>query len=145
MRNEKGIALITVIILSALLFALVQSYIFMFVHDKRLIKSSESSLMARSIAEAGLEEVLWEYNYNSVPFSSGWVIGANTYTKTSAAFTDASGTNIGSYTVQVDFTSVTNPLVTATGDLTGTGTGTSSVILARLEPRPVFGGGMIAK
>lgn len=109
-----GFAMITVVILMFLLLALALTYFDVMLSEKRLITGSERLLVAEALAEAALEEVLWEYNYNATPFSSGWFGVSPNYSKTNITLTDTSGNTVGTYTTTVTNTSP-NPLIVATG------------------------------
>ncbi|MBI4353272.1 MAG: hypothetical protein HY593_05025, partial [Candidatus Omnitrophica bacterium] len=139
--NDKGFAFIAVITLSWLLIALSLSYFDVTISEMRFSRSSENSLKAEAVAEAGVEETLWEYNYGGGDFlsSEGWS-GSGTKTKTVDPYTDASGNTVGSYTISVANWNTSSPLVTVTGGLAGgtVGTGTQAVVKTMLKPRPVF-------
>lgn len=145
-QNEKGLVLLMVVVFTWFLFALVGSYFIILMAEKSSIFASANSMKAEAIAEAAIEELLWEYNYGGADFV-GWAGGGTTRSKAST-YTDAGGGAIGSYTITVDnFDSFVfpYPLVTSTGTFDAPGSATTAVIKAQLKPRPLFPGAIVAK
>lgn len=146
MKNEKGFALLSIVILTWLLFTMVTTYTAILVQEKLSIHSSENSLKVESIAEAALEEILWEYNYGGADFTTnGWLAAGATTSKTENSFTNSSGTAIGSYTATVSNYLTTSPEVTITATYTAQGHGTTATLHAKLQPRPLFDSAMLSK
>lgn len=145
-QGDQGFAFISVLIFTVLLFGLSLSYFDLMMSEKRLTKSSENSLKAEALAEAGLDEVFWEYNYGDSDFT-GWTVVSATQRRMTATLTNDLGAAVGGYVTDVtNFTSNT-PAVTVTGTLTAgtTGGGTTSVVQAQLQGRPLFSAAVAAK
>jgi len=144
--NEKGFAFITVVIFSVGLFVMALSYFDLLISETKLIRSTQNHAGALALAEAGVEEVMWEYNYSSGDFQGGegWS-GASTKTKTVSAFTDTTGSNIGSYVLSVANWNTTSPLITVTATVAGGGTGTQVTLKAKMKPRPLINSAVKAK
>jgi hypothetical protein len=144
--NEKGFAMITVVIFTWMLCAFVLSYFDILVGERRLIQSSENRLMAESLAEAGAEEVAWEYSYGGANFQSGegWS-GSSTKTKTVASFTDTSGNTVGSYTISVANWNGSAPIATVTATLSAPGTATQATVKTGFKTDPIFGAAIKAQ
>ena len=58
--KNKGFALITAMVMSWSLFAITASYITLTIQEKRLVLASQNILRAEALAEAALDEVMWE-------------------------------------------------------------------------------------
>lgn len=99
LRNEKGFAMISVALLSSILYGYSLAYFTTLVGETATIRAAENSLRAEAIAEAAAEEIMWEYNYGGADFSNadGWTTSGTTKTKTVGSFTDNGGTSIGTY------------------------------------------------
>jgi hypothetical protein len=142
-NNNKGFALLTIIILSGILFTAALSYFEVVSQEKRMINLSQNSIKAEAIAEAGMEEAFWEYNYGGEDFTGGGWDTGNPRTKT-ATFTDTSGNTIGTYTISISNfgnTASPYPVITSTGTLTGSSGNASSmqaVLKAEVRIRPLF-------
>jgi hypothetical protein len=143
-EGERGFALATVVMLSFFLFALVASYFIIIVVERSALFSSKYDLKAEAIAEAGIEEVMWEYNFDGQTFTGN----------VTRDITDNNGNVIGNYAVNV-----TNhnalwqnppvppwPVATSVGTYNLPGGGTKVVTLkAQVVPRPPFSGAITAK
>ncbi len=138
LASENGFAFVSIAILSFILFGLSLSYFDLIVSEKRMIRATENSVSAEAIAEAGIEEALWEYNYGDGDFTAGdgWS-GTTTKSKTVNAFTNASGNTIGSYTTTITAWD-TDPKITVTGTVTAAGTNTQATLKSNLDPRAIF-------
>ena len=92
-RNQKGFVLITVVLLSSVLFAGALTYMDLVIVEHRTLRASQNMLMAQAVSEAGVEDVAWEYNYNAGTFSSanGWATNGTTRTKNGTVTNGASG------------------------------------------------------
>lgn len=137
--RERGSALLTSVVLSAVLFTLTTSFLGMMVSEKKSIQFSEGSLKAEMLAEAGVEEVFWEYNYGGGDFSAidGWA-GTDPKTKIVSGFTDASGSSVGNYTVQVTGPAGTAPFIEVTSTYTAEGPTASASTKTALVGKPLY-------
>lgn len=143
--NNKGIALLTTMVMTFLIVSLCGTYFSVMLTEKRVHLADTNSFQVEGIAEAAVEEVFWEYNYSDGDFQlgEGWS-GGLSKTKTVASFTDGGGSTIGGYTVTVDDWNTSNPTVTSVGTLLGVGAGTQATVLAGLRPHPLFANAMCA-
>lgn len=114
-KQEKGFALISSLLFTFMAFGMSLSYFNNVVSEKRQVVYSQNVQKAEAIAEAGMEEAMWEYNYGGADFD-GWQAGVNSWTKTSQGYDPD-----GEYTVTVDVTTPTNPVITSTGTYEGSG------------------------
>lgn len=89
-------------------FTLSLSYFDIVVTEKKQAILSANSQRAEAIAEAGVEQALWEYNYGS-DFNT-WS-GTTIKTKTSSGFDPTFGED---YSASVDMTDPSNPVITST-------------------------------
>ena len=139
-KKEAGFVLITVLTLSFLLFGLAMSYADILLSERRLVQASFNSLGTQGLAEAGIEQAMWEYNYNSALFT-GWS-GTTTKTKTVTGFTDSSGTSLGNYSISVDTSA---NIITSSSTYTNAyGASLLSVLKAKASPEPMFSSGIFA-
>ena len=147
LKEQRGFVLLTVVVLTWFLFALVGTYFILINVERAALFQSQNSLKAEAIAEAGIEEVAWEYNYDGSDFS-GWSISGTTATKTQT-YADASGTAIGSYTVTVEnypnLLVTPRPLVTVVATYNAPGINVIATVKAQFKPRPLFPYAMFAK
>ncbi len=152
MKNEKGFVLLTVVVLTWFLFAMTGIYFVTMIVEKGSILAAQNSLKAENIAEAGLEEVLWEYNFGDSDFA-GWSVSGAQASKTAQVFTDSSGAAIGTYSVTVDNFNVPTtcdpavdcPTVVSTGSYAAPGGNKDVTVRARLRPRAAFPAALTAK
>ncbi len=143
--QQSGFVFVTVVAFSALLFGITLSYVDLLTSEKKLVRSSVNSQRAEALAEAGLEEAFWEYNYGGNDFT-GWSASGATRTKTVTGFTDTSGNVVGDYTVTVDDFTGSNPTITSVSSLTNRGgAATAATMRAQLRPRPEFTKAISAK
>ncbi len=143
--GEKGFALVTVVVLTFFLFALVTTYLLIIVAERSAVFSSKYDLKAEVIAEAGIEEVMWEYNFDGQTFTGS----------VTRDVTDNNGNVIGSYAVNVTnhaaiwqspYVPTNETIATSIGTYNTPGGGTKVVTLkAQIIPRPPFSGAITAK
>ncbi len=144
--NEKGFAFVAVAILTFILFGLFVSYFDILLTEKKLTAASVNRLNAESIAEAGVEEVLWEYNYGEADFlpADGWA-GSVSKVKTVNPFVAADGSTLGSFTVTVDAWDTLSPQITSIASALSSGTGKTATVKSGLEPLPIYSAAVRAK
>ena len=140
-NQQGGFVLITVLTLTFLLFGLAASYAEILLSEKRLVQGSLNSINTQGLAEAGIEQAMWEYNYDSALFT-GWS-GVTTKTKTINGFTDANGNAIGNYSVSVN--TATNIITSSSTYTNAYGGGLQSVVEAKVAPKAVFSSAVKAK
>jgi len=144
-KKTGGFALITMVVMTWSLFSISASYLTLSVQERQDILASENALKAQALAEAGLEEVLWQYEHKNGDFSAtyGWSVSGNDVTKVASSFTDNSGNVIGSYSVTVESYGG-NALVVSTGTVSAAGTGTTAQVKAHVPALPLFGSGLLS-
>ena len=147
-RSEKGFVFVTVAVLGSVLFAGAISYLQMIVGDKYVMRGSENLLKATALAEAGIEEVYWEYNYGGADFTSGdgYTQSGSTYSKTVSSFTDTAGTVRGNFAITITNATSTTPTVTVVSTVTDNSGGSKSVTMkTMIQPRPIFNQGILSQ
>ena len=133
--NDRGFALITAIIFSTGLLTFAVAYVDLLLSERRLVQSSQNMLSSESLAEAGMEEAMWEYNYGGADFT-GWTTSGTTRSKTGVSFTTTGGTTVGTYDVTVTGVGTTTPEITSVSNLSGVGgTALSSTVKSKLAQR----------
>lgn len=140
LSDEKGMALITVVAFTAVLYVSMTSYFMLVQSNMKMVRSVENKAKAWALADAGLEEAAWQINYRSAAFAAedGWS-GSSEKTKTVAAFSDHSGAVLGGYTITVAGWSGVTPTVTVVSGLTGAaGSGTSATVKAQFRSVALF-------
>ncbi|MDD3180962.1 MAG: hypothetical protein PHQ04_11520 [Opitutaceae bacterium] len=116
LRTDRGSALITVLLLAAIV-----AFIGMHLLDRSL---QESRLAARSfylnaalnLAENGVEEAMWAANNNTLSTSSGWTLagdGTGALVRTTTGLTLAQGS--GEIYLRVDSPATSQPVLTSLG------------------------------
>jgi hypothetical protein len=111
-RNEKGNVLVMAILMTAVLLLLCGAYMSMVVSEHNLTARLSHSITAINVAEAGVEEALWELKHNGSAFS-GWS-GTNPVSKTGDVYSPQ-GYKVGEYYVEVVNPSDPYPVVNAIG------------------------------
>lgn len=113
--------------------------------EQKLVLSSGNREKANALCEAGLEEVLWEYNYGGADFTGGGWSGVGIRLKTVSSFSDTFGNALGSYTASVEAWNTAAPIVTVTATpLSFAGLAVPSTLKAKLKPRPLYSGAVKA-
>jgi Tfp pilus assembly protein PilX len=86
---NKGMALITVLIFTFLLFALVGFFLSLVTNARLINERYHENLIALGLAEAGVDYAIWEINFGGGDFSvaEGWS-GTNPKTTTINNFQD---------------------------------------------------------
>lgn len=132
--------LVTVMIFTSVLFIAISSYFSVVLTDAKLVLSMRNAARAWTLADAGIEEAAWQINYNqsAFPAAQGWT-GTTVKTKTASTFTDATGTNIGGYTVSVSNWNGSNPVASVTSSLaSAAGADTQATVRARFVSQGLF-------
>ena len=93
---NKGMALISVLIIVLLLFALIAAFLLLTTNARLINERYHENLIALGLAEAGVDFAIREMNFGNNDFSAGegWS-GANPKTITKYNFADASGNIYG--------------------------------------------------
>ena len=96
---KNGMALITVIIITLLLFAIIGSFLFLTTNARIINERYHENLIALGLAEAGVDYAIWEINFGGGDFS-GWS-GTNPKTTTINNFQDAYSSVYGDIAISV--------------------------------------------
>ena len=144
--SEKGVVFVTVAVFSTILFVGSLSYMDLITGQSRMMRAGQNQLEAQTLAEAGVEEAAWQYNYDGGAFT-GWASstdGAGHVLKTNTvnSFTNLTGTVIGGYTVVVD---TNTRIITSTGQSNRVGGSNIKTIKAYMTPQPLFGNSITTK
>lgn len=119
-KNEKGSILLTTLIFTFVLLAGTGSYIQLLQSEKRAVTSMRHELRSEALAEAGLEESLWEYRKSSGDFAeASWAIVNGNERKSVNNFTDTFGNVIGDYIITISSYNGTSPEISVTGTIDG--------------------------
>jgi len=116
-KNEKGITIVLSLLVAIVFVILSGGYFNLLVVEGSNTARTYRSNLALHLAESGVEEAIWEINYNSGAFLStdGWSgTGTNPRIKTTS-LTTALGENLGSYTVTVTNPTSSTPLIKGVG------------------------------
>ena len=105
-HNRRGFVLVLSLLTTAVLLALVVSYVSRVITDCRLTSKTYNSTAALNLAEAGVERALWEIINNGM---------ASDGTFSADSFKTSSGDNIGAYYANVDFSDENNAIIISTG------------------------------
>lgn len=124
--NRRGSALATAVIFSALILLVVTGSVSTTVYQARSQGRSLAYKQALALAEAGADHAVAELNAGSW---SGWSTSGANRVLSNKQLTDASGNNMGTYTVTVYNAASANPRIDSVGKATYANTGT---VLRRL-------------
>jgi len=116
-KNEKGFTIILSLLVAIVFVILSGGYFNLLVVEASNTAKTFRSNLALHLAESGVEEAIWEFNYKGGTFSlsDGWSgTGTNPRIKTSPLIT-VSGENLGSYTVTVTNPTSSTPLIEGVG------------------------------
>ena len=136
---EKGWALITVLIVLFIMFALVGSFLFLATNSWILNERYHENVVALYLAEAGIDYALWEINYGGADFS-GWAGDPVTeVTKSINDFQDSDGNIYGDIDISVYNFGQDIMIVRATGTLNSlTGPAVSRVVQVFIKRHHLF-------
>lgn len=139
-RNEKGFAMLSVVVLSSLVFSYALSYMDIMVVQYRSIKAAENSLKAEAVSDAAVEEALWEYNYGGGDFTSadGWAASGSTRTKTSASLTNTAGSSVGTYTTTITNYNTSNAQISVSASTSSSGPNNTATTKVAITPRSAY-------
>jgi len=113
---NRGMALITVLITTFLLFALVGAFLFLTMQARILHERHYENMVALGLAEAGVDYAIWEIKYGGTDFA-GWneiPSGSHIFKTSLPDFSDASGNEYGDINITVDRSAEPN-VITAEG------------------------------
>lgn len=131
-RSVNGFALISSLLITFVAFSFSIPYFNILVMEKKMGTSSEKMQKAEAVAEAGIEQAMWEYNYNGASFAS-WSIAGNTATKISSGYNP-----IGDYTVSVADYNSSAPIITSTSSYENLGVNKQVRIKCALASQSLF-------
>lgn len=109
------------VIISASLLLLAIPLLFQLTAEQRLTEKSYKSLVAMTLAEAGVERAIWELNYGDI---SSWNGDSSMRTISIASFQAAGGSVIGDIDISVQDPEGESPVVEAVGSVILTGSNT---------------------
>lgn len=104
-EHRKGFVLVTAVAIIAILVMILTPYVSRVATEYRLVAKIYNTTLALDLAEAGIEQGIWEYKYNGNTFA-GWSIsvdanGNRTCIRNVNGFQAATGKVLGDYTVTV--------------------------------------------
>ncbi|MBN1872307.1 MAG: hypothetical protein JW800_07020 [Candidatus Omnitrophica bacterium] len=135
--RDKGMALITVLIITLLLFGIAGSFLLLGTRARYLNERYYDNLVALSLAEAGIDFAMQEINYGGCDFS-GWTDVAGVKRFTVNDFNDGAGTVYGTIVIDVHNPS-SKPEIYATGSVsTPSGPAISRTVQAILKEHKLF-------
>lgn len=112
-KNRKGIVLIAVYIVIAILTILGAAFISRSISENRIAERERASTQAFYLAEAGVDLAIHELNYGNGIWS-GWDTSGNPYTKTISS-SDVGGLSTGDIDVSITDPTSNTPRVDAIG------------------------------
>lgn len=134
---NRAIALITVLIIAFLLFALVGAFLFLAMNARRLNERYHENLIALGLAEAGVDYAIWEINFDKGDFN-GWS-GGNPKTTTINDFEDPDGNIYGDINISVYDPGKDKITIISEGTMSSvTGPGVSRKIRVLLGEHKIF-------
>ncbi|MDD5680487.1 MAG: hypothetical protein PHI59_04520 [Candidatus Omnitrophica bacterium] len=101
MKTQNGIALITVLVVLFLIFALVGTFLFLATNARLLNERYYENSLALYLAEAGIDYAIWEIDFGSADFSDWSGNPATEATKTMNNFQDTDGNIYGNISISV--------------------------------------------
>ncbi len=139
-QGNQGFILFTSVIVILLMLLLAGPFLFQLSNDNRSTKRSSRSLVALSLAEAGVERAIWELNYGDV---ASWEGDSSLRTLTISDFQTATGDVVGDIEIKVTDPEGDNPVIESTGSVVLSGSQTveartTRVVLEGEEPPPIF-------
>jgi len=138
-HEEKGFVLIMGIIIMTFLLLLVVPFLFQLSFENRNTVRASHSLVALSLAEAGIERGIWELNYGDI---SGWEGNSSLRKLTISDFQSSEGKVIGDIVIRIQDPAGENPVIEAMGTVVGSGPQPAmriaQVVLKRDGPPPIF-------
>ncbi|MFQ6070528.1 MAG: hypothetical protein ACE5LC_08390 [Candidatus Aminicenantales bacterium] len=141
-NNQRGSILIAGVIVLSAMVILVLPFLFYQSSHLHLVEKTYKSISALSLAEAGVERAIWEFNHGDI---STWDGDNSLRTMTVASFQAAGGNVIGDIDISVQDPEGENPTIEATGKVLLTdSTEISKTIRVVLEKEedPLFNFGM---
>jgi len=114
-RSEKGSMLLISLIITSVFVVFSTGYLGMVAVEASSTEKAYRSALALHIAESGVEEAIWEFNYGGSDFTAdeGWT-GTDPKVKTNTLTTE-DGVNLGQYTVTVSDPTGASPVLSAVG------------------------------
>src|SRR3990167_9538651 len=99
---KNGMALITVLIITLLLFVLVGAFLLLSTNALHINERYAKNLIALELAEAGVDYAVWEINFGGGDFTAGegWS-GSDPKTATISNFQDSDGDVYGDIEISV--------------------------------------------
>jgi hypothetical protein len=139
-QENQGFILATSVIVVLLMLLLAGPFLFQLSSDNRNSKRSSKSLVALSLAEAGVERAIWELNYGDM---SSWEGDSSERTLTIPGFQTSNGNVMGDIVIKVTDPEGKNPVIESTGSVILSGSErlearTTRVVLEEEEPPPLF-------
>jgi Tfp pilus assembly protein PilX len=117
-QENQGFILVTSVIVTLLMLLIVGPFLFQLSADNRNYKRSTKSLVAISLAEAGIERAIWELNYGDM---SGWDGDSSERTLTISDFQTSNGNVLGDIEINVTNPEGENPVIESIGKISLTG------------------------
>ena len=117
-QENQGFILVTSVIVTMLMLLVVGPFLFQLSADNRNYKKSTKSLVALSLAEAGVERAIWELNYGDM---SGWDGDSSERTLTISDFQTSNGNVMGDIEINVTNPKGEYPVIESIGKVSLTG------------------------
>lgn len=136
-QSRRGSALLVALCFSTVLALGVTSYIVTAYRALQLSDREFQQNRLNQLAEAGIEEALWELNVNKWS-ATAWTLAGTTYSRTFTGYTYGQGVT-GQVVVEVTNTNTTTPTITSAATLTlQSGTTMTRTLRATTAPMPLF-------
>ncbi len=138
-QENQGYILVTSVIVTLLMLLIVGPFLFQLSADNKSHKKSSKSLVALSLAEAGIERAIWEINYGDM---SSWEGDTSERTLTISDFQTSDGKVMGDIEINVTNPEGENPLIESIGKVSITGSqelvARSTMIVLEEVPTSLF-------
>jgi hypothetical protein len=129
-HKEQGVVLITAVIMMAFLLLLVIPFLSQLSNDNRSSRNFVSSSVALSLAEAGIERSIWEFNRGDI---LSWSGDEDFRALTLSDFQTSNGTVMGNIEISITDPEGDNPVIEATGSVTHGSQTLSKIVRVELE------------
>ncbi len=129
-HKEQGFVLIIGFIMMAFLLLLAVPFLFQLSNDKRSSQIFVNSSVALSLAEAGIERSIWEFNHGDI---LSWSGDYDLRTLTLSDFQTSNGKVMGDIEISITDPEGDNPVIEATGSVTHGSQTVSRIVRVELQ------------
>ena len=143
-QREKGVVLVISLLITVALLILITPFLFKLSGEYRNTDRTFKSMAALNLAEAGVEQAIWELNHGDI---STWTGDSTTRTLTLSSVQTSEGDTVGDIVISISNPESSSPVVESTGKIlfrnSDTVDRTLSVELAK-DLEPIFDNALFA-